>query len=115
MSRWLAHPLPIMTIVVIVAFFLSSAWDEHAAFGQSSGSTAYEQAKSAVYLATRSLERMERLYAEKLATNDQMAEARKALEAAKMQLDAAEASQDSGRCSGTAGVIEPSLSFCARK
>src|SRR6185312_6758582 len=48
---------------------------------------AYEQAKSAVDFANRDVQRVERLFAEKLATNDQVATARKALEDAKIQLD----------------------------
>jgi RND family efflux transporter MFP subunit len=50
--------------------------------------TAFEQAKSAVDFATRDVQRLERLFGEKLATNDQVATARKALEDAKIQLDA---------------------------
>lgn len=50
--------------------------------------TAYEQAKSAVDFATRDVQRLERLFAEKLATNDQVATARKSLDDAKIQLDA---------------------------
>jgi RND family efflux transporter MFP subunit len=48
---------------------------------------AFEQAKSAVDFATRDVQRLERLLAEKLATNDQVATARKALEDAKIQLE----------------------------
>jgi RND family efflux transporter MFP subunit len=50
--------------------------------------TAYEQAKSAMDFTTRDVQRVERLFAEKLATNDQVATARKALEDAKIQLEA---------------------------
>jgi RND family efflux transporter MFP subunit len=50
--------------------------------------TAYEQAKSAVDFATRDLDRVQRLLAQQLATNDQLATARKALDDAKIQLDA---------------------------
>lgn len=50
--------------------------------------TAYEQAKSAVDFANRDVARVERLFNEKLATNDQLATARKALDDAKIQLDA---------------------------
>jgi RND family efflux transporter MFP subunit len=48
--------------------------------------TAYEQAKSAVDFATRDVQRLEKLFAERLATNDQVATARKALEEANIQL-----------------------------
>ena len=50
--------------------------------------TAFEQAKSAVDFANRDVQRVERLFNEKLATNDQLATARKALDDAKIQLDA---------------------------
>ncbi len=50
--------------------------------------TAFEQAKSAADFAARDVQRVERLFAEKLATNDQVATARKALEDARIQLDA---------------------------
>jgi RND family efflux transporter MFP subunit len=48
---------------------------------------AYEQAKSALDFATRDVQRLERLFAEKLATNDQVATARKTLEDTKIQLE----------------------------
>lgn len=49
--------------------------------------TAYQQAKAAVDAANRDVQRLERLSNEKLATNDQVATARKALDDAKIQLD----------------------------
>ena len=49
--------------------------------------TAYEQAKAAVDAANRDVQRTERLFNEKLATNDQVATARKALDDAKIQLE----------------------------
>ena len=49
--------------------------------------TAYQQAKSAVDFATRDVQRLERLFAERLATNDQVASARKTLEEANIQLE----------------------------
>jgi RND family efflux transporter MFP subunit len=49
--------------------------------------TAYAQAKSAVDFATQDLARVERMFANRLATNDQLATARKALADAKSQLD----------------------------
>jgi RND family efflux transporter MFP subunit len=52
--------------------------------------TAYAQAKSTVDFATRDVQRLENLFAQRLATNDQVATARKALEDAKIQLDAQE-------------------------
>jgi RND family efflux transporter MFP subunit len=55
-----------------------------------SNTTAYEQAKSAVDFATRDVQRLENLFAQRLATNDQVATARKALEDARIQLESQE-------------------------
>jgi RND family efflux transporter MFP subunit len=51
------------------------------------GAAAYAQAKSAVDFATQELARVERMFASKLATNDQVGTARKALADAKVQLE----------------------------